>query len=126
MHKCLICIGSNHNRKENLLLAQRKLTDLFPGIHFTSEQETDPLFVKNPAKFSNQLAVFFVDQAEKEVRRNLKAIEAAAGRQPADKQQEKISLDIDLLTYDGRILKPDDLTRAYVVKGLEELKEKQL
>ena len=25
VHKCIICIGSNYNRKENLLLARRRL-----------------------------------------------------------------------------------------------------
>lgn len=109
-----------------MLLAQRTLSELFPGIRFTAEQETRPLLLKNPAMFSNQLALFFVDQPQENVRRSLKAIETAAGRRPTDAQQEKISLDIDLLAYDDRILKPDDLRREFVVKGLEELKEKQL
>ena len=39
MHSCLICIGSNYNRKENLLLARRRLTALFPSIRFTGEQD---------------------------------------------------------------------------------------
>ena len=39
MHSCLICIGSNYNRKENLLLARRRLTALFPSIRFTGQKE---------------------------------------------------------------------------------------
>ena len=84
------------------------------------------MLLKNPAMFSNQLALFFVDQPQENVRRSLKAIETAAGRRLTDAQQEKICLDIDLLTFDDRILKPDDLRREFVVKGLEELKERQL
>lgn len=61
MHSCLICIGSNYNRKENLLLARRRLTALFPSIRFTGEQETRPLFFRNPALFSNQMARFYTD-----------------------------------------------------------------
>ena len=117
MHKCIICIGSNYNRKENLLLARRRLVDLFPTIRFTSEQETRPLFFRSPALFSNQVAMFFSE---------LKAIEQSAGRRPEDKKEEKVSLDIDLLSFDDRVLKPEDLKREYVVKGLEELKYNQI
>lgn len=122
MHKCIVCIGSNYNRKENLLLARRKLTDLFPSIRFTSEQETQPLFFRSPALFSNQVALFFSEAEEERVKKELKAIEKIAGRRPEDKQKEKVCLDIDLLSFDDRVLKPDDLKREYVVKGLKELK----
>lgn len=126
MHKCLICIGSNYNRKENLLLARRKLMDLFPDICFTSEQETHPLYFKNSALFSNQLAFFCTEQAEEKLVKELKAIELSAGRCPEDKEKERICLDIDLLSYDGRILRPNDIQREFVVKGLEELKIEQI
>ena len=121
MHKCIICIGSNYNRKENLLLARRRLVDLFPTIRFTSEQETRPLFFRSPALFSNQVAMFFSEAEEERVRKELKAIEQSAGRRPEDKKEEKVSLDIDLLSFDDRVLKPEDLKREYVVKGLEEI-----
>ena len=39
-----------------------------------------------------------------------------------DKKKEKVCLDIDLLVFDDRILRPEDLQREYVRKGLEELK----
>ena len=122
MHKCIICIGSNYNRKENLFFARQKLTDLFPSIRFTSEQETQPLFFQSPALFSNQVAQFFSEAGEEKVRKELKAIEKSAGRRPEDKKEEKVCLDIDLLTFDDRVLKPEDLKREYIVKGLEELK----
>ena len=122
MHKCIICIGSNYNRKENLFFARQKLADLFPSIRFTSEQETQPLFFRSPALFSNRVAQFFSEAGEERVRKELKAIEKSAGRRPEDKKEEKVCLDIDLLAFDDRVLKPEDLKREYIVKGLEELK----
>ena len=115
MHKCIICIGSNYNRKENLLLARKRLADLFPSIRFTTERETQPLFF-------NQVALFFSEAEEEKVKKELKAIEKCAGRRPEDKKEEKVCLDIDLLSFDDRVLKPEDLKREYIVKGLEELK----
>ena len=122
MHSCLICIGSNYNRKENLLLARRRLTALFPSIRFTGEQETRPLFVRNPALFSNQVARFYTDADAERVVKELKTIEKEAGREKEDKKREKVCLDIDLLVFDNRVLKPEDLKRDYILKGLEELK----
>ena len=122
MHSCLICIGSNYNRKENLLLARRRLTALFPSIRFTGEQETRPLFFRNPALFSNQVARFYTDADAERVVKELKTIEKEAGREKEDKKREKVCLDIDLLVFDNRLLKPEDLKRDYILKGLEELK----
>lgn len=122
MHRCIICMGSNYRRKENMAFAREQLQKCFPSIRFTAEQETAPLVFRNPALFSNQLAVFFTDADEQEVISQLKEMEKSAERCPSDKLYEKICLDIDLLVFDSRVLKPDDLKRAYVVKGLEELK----
>ncbi|WP_431424260.1 2-amino-4-hydroxy-6-hydroxymethyldihydropteridine diphosphokinase [Bacteroides hominis] len=122
MHSCLICIGSNYNRKENLLLARRRLTALFPSIRFTGEQETRPLFFRNPALFSNQVARFYTDADAERVVEELKTIEKEAGREKEDKKREKVCLDIDLLVFDNRVLKPEDLKRDYILKGFEELK----
>ena len=122
MHSCLICIGSNYNRKENLLLARRRLTALFPSIRFTGEQETRPLFFRNPALFSNQVARFYTDADAERVVKELKTIEKEARREKEDKKREKVCLDIDLLVFDNRVLKPVDLKRDYILNGLEELK----
>ena len=122
MHKYIVCIGSNYNRTENLAFARQKLTEQFSPIYRAPELETEPLFFKNPALFSNQVIMFFSDKDEELVKRILKDIELASGRLPEDKKEEKVSLDIDLLSFDDRVLKPEDLKREYVVKGLEELK----
>lgn len=122
MHKCIICIGSNYNRKENLLLARKRLADLFPSIRFTTERKHNLCFSGvrhcSPIKWH----CFSPKQEEEKVKKELKAIEKCAGRRPEDKKEEKVCLDIDLLFFDDRVLKPEDLKREYIVKGLEELK----
>lgn len=118
---CLICIGSNEDREEHLLLARRELRTLFPTIRFAEEELTKPLFFRNPVLFVNQVAVFSTDAAIDEVVEQLKAIESKAGRRPEDKAEERVRLDIDLLSYDGHILKPKDMKRVYIIKGLSQL-----
>ena len=89
---CLICIGSNDHRKENLLLARQNLYALFPSIYFATEMETEPLYLKNTARFSNQVALFVTAMEKEAVVNALK-----------------------------EILKPKDLRREYIQKGVEEL-----
>lgn len=121
MSVCIICLGSNYNRRENLPLARRRLEALFPSIRFAAEQDTTPLYFKNPALFANQVALFETGQSREVIRGVLKEIERLAGRLPGDKLQEKVCLDIDLLCYGDEVLKPLDLKRAYVQEGLKEL-----
>lgn len=118
VHKYIVCIGSNYNRRENLTFARQKLTESFSSICFAPELETKPLFFKNPALFSNQVALFYSDKDEETVRKMLKNIEQRSGRRPEDKKEEKVCLDIDMLLYDNKILKPEDWQRGYIQQSL--------
>ena len=124
MNICIICIGSNYHRKENLLTARGKLQKSFPTIRFASEMETEPFNLKNTALFSNQMALFTSDLEEEYITNILKKIESEAGRHPEDKAEERICLDIDLLMYNEKCLKPEDVKRGYIQEGLKELTER--
>ena len=101
MHRYIVCIGSNYNRKENLTFARQELTESFSSICFAPELETEPLFFKNPALFSNQVVMFFSDKDEEVVRKMLKDIEQRSGRRPEDKK-----------------VKPEDWQRGYIQQSL--------
>ena len=119
-----ICIGSNERRKDNLALARKRLSELFPDIRFSAETDTQPLFFRRQALFANQVARFMSDCDVHEIILYLKSIEREAGRTSEEKKQEIVRLDIDLLSCDTRVYKPEDLKRDYIVRGLEELDEK--
>lgn len=116
-----ISIGSNEDRRENLALARRRLEELFSGIRFSKEEETKPLLFCRPELFSNQVARFTSNSGAEEVVLRLKNIEREAGRTPEDKKLEIVRLDIDLLSCDDTVYKPEDLKRDYIVRGLLQL-----
>lgn len=89
MHKYIVCIGSNYNRKENLTFARQKLTESFSSICFAPELETKPLFFKNPALFSNQVVLFYSDKDEETVRKMLKDIEQRSGRRSRIRKRKR-------------------------------------
>ena len=100
-----ISIGSNEQRKENLSLARKRLKELFPGIRFSTEEETKPLYFRRSSLFSNQVARFISNDDAVEITSCLKAIEREAGRIPEEKKQEIVRLDLDLLSCDDTVYK---------------------
>lgn len=122
MPNCIICLGSNDfEKREKLCFARKRLSELFPSVCFADECDTEPIYLTNPNWFLNQLASFYTDKEIPEVIVELKDIESKAGRTTADKALEIIKLDIDLLIYGDLVLKPEDMTRQYVIDGVRQL-----
>lgn len=117
----VISIGSNKCRRENMLLARRRLADYFADIRFSEEEETEPLFFHRQDKFMNQVACFHSDWDKEKLSACLKSIEREAGRRPEDKRNEIVRLDIDVLACDDVIYKPEDMKRDYIRRGLREI-----
>ena len=49
------------------------------------------------------------------------SVERRSGRIPEDKAQGVVKLDIDLLVFDNKILKPEDMEREYIRRGMSVL-----
>ena len=71
--------------------------------------------------FSNPVACFTSPRTVSQVRERLKKIERDHGRTPDDKARGIVKIDIDLLCYDGEVLKPQDWQRGDVCEGVAEL-----
>ena len=117
----VISIGSNERRRENMLLARRRLADYFADSCFSKEEETEPLFFHRPDKFVNQVACFHSAWDKEKLSACLKGIEREAGRRPEDKMDEIVRLDIDVLACDDVVYKPEDMKRDYIKRGLREI-----
>lgn len=123
MHTCFICLRSNYHRDINLSFARKQLKGLFPGIRFSEVIETKPLYFRNKALFSNQVAVFETELSQAVILEELKIIEHVASKLQVDKIEERVILDADLLSFDNIILKPEDMEKDYVIEGMRQLKE---
>ena len=75
----------------------------------------------SPRMFYNQVACFTTPLTASQVRECLKKIERDHGRTPDDKARGIVKIDIDLLCYDGEVLKPQDWLRVDVREGVAEL-----
>ncbi|MCD8261560.1 MAG: 2-amino-4-hydroxy-6-hydroxymethyldihydropteridine diphosphokinase [Bacteroides sp.] len=120
-HRCIICLGSNTNRKNNILVATERLRKAFPDISFSSMIESKPIGTHSKKCFLNRVAIFRTHWNPTEVKEFFTSIEQEAGRRPEDKNKEIIILGIDLVVYDKKIYKPQDITCDYLLTGIREL-----
>lgn len=114
----LLGLGANVDRERNLGRARGMLRTRFPAIRFSEPVYTAPEDFPFPEPFLNQVALLYTDEAPEEVAAALKRIERAVGRRPEDKARGRVPIDIDLLCWDGRVLRPGDMARAYVREGM--------
>ena len=119
--KCFIGLGSNAPTISNLQAAQTELRNQLPDIAFSCVLQTLPVNFDSPRPFFNQTAVCTTTLPADELRRLLKQTEQKCGRKPEDKAQGIVAIDLDLLWYDGKVLKPDDWQRNYIQQGIKEL-----
>ena len=101
--------------------ARKALNDHFPNIRFTEEMTTEAIGDRFLSPFSNQVAKMKTALSIEEIRKILKQIEKENGRLPEDKAHGIVKLDIDLLTFDEVILKPDDMKKDFVITGFSSL-----
>ena len=117
-HHCLLCMGSNTNRFTQLSDARKVLSEAFPDIHFGEHMETQAIGSGFDSPFSNLLARFTTTLSSESVHNLFKELERHSGRLPGDKAQGIVKLDIDLLTFDNKVLKPEDMKREYIRRGI--------
>ncbi|WP_158602640.1 2-amino-4-hydroxy-6-hydroxymethyldihydropteridine diphosphokinase [Proteiniphilum sp. X52] len=123
MSAILLSIGSNTFAKTNIDKAKRMLLFLFPDIVFSEPILTEPEDDKYAYLFRNVLAKANTEMSPEEVIDKIKQTERAVGRTPRDKYLGRMIIDIDLIQYDGRILRPQDYERDYVQQLLPTLSD---
>ena len=110
----ILCLGSNTDCEANLKSAASLLRAYFGSIRFSEAIYTEPIGLSDSGLFLNQVAVAGTNASLEEVRRAVKAMEKRLGRMSDSKQKGKIPIDIDLLLWNGTILKPADWEKEYV------------
>lgn len=121
MNKALISIGSNEDRENNLARCQALLASYFSDIRYSSTSVTSPYGSHYKNDFLNQLALVYTQLEEVSVYNILKQIEKEMGRSISDKEKGIVIIDIDLVIWNEKVLKPIDMERSYVRDLLSDL-----
>lgn len=118
LNKVIVGLGSNQDKEKNMAHAVKLLCDYFVSIRFSGAVYTEPVNMLNPSLFLNQVAVAFTEEEPDDIIKYFKSVEKQLGRMPEDKLKESIPIDIDLLQWNDRVLKPSDIQRSYIQSAL--------
>lgn len=113
-NQAILCLGSNWGCEANISSADDLLRGYFRSIRFSESVYTEPIGLAGSGPFLNQVAFVSTDAPLEEVRQALKTMEKQLGRRPESKEMGQIPIDIDLLLWNGEILKPADWEKDYV------------
>ncbi len=121
MNNVIVCLGSNWDKEKNIEIAGHLLRSYFISIRFSETVYTEPVEIENPSLFLNQVAVALTPDSFDKIIAVFKQMEKLLGRKPEDKSKGNIPIDIDLIQWNDRVLKPHDLQRPYVQSALNRL-----
>ncbi|SEF46213.1 2-amino-4-hydroxy-6-hydroxymethyldihydropteridinediphosphokinase [Parabacteroides chinchillae] len=118
LNRAIISLGSNKDREMNIRRATELLLQYFPSICFSEAVYTEPVACPLSSSFLNRMALVDTPLSADDLKLVFKQIEVTIGRKPDDKKQGIVPIDIDLLQWNDRVLKPEDMQREYVISLL--------
>ena len=117
MHKVLIAIGSNERQSVHVQWASERLSQLLDNIRLSSRLWTTD--VKGSGRwYMNRLAAGNTLLTVPELEQQLKQLERATGR-----DQERVTLDLDLMQYDNDRYHLNDWQRPYIQRLLPDMRD---
>lgn len=114
MHQIVICLGSNLPDRADRVLAAAEYFEslLLPGGHRSQMLVSDD-FTGLGAQYANMVLKGLCKSGLEAMIAEAARYETAGGRTPDSKSTGVMPIDVDIVIYDGRILKPQQYTRAY-------------
>jgi len=127
MNHCLLSLGSNDAPEVSLEQARKLLEQRFQSLHWGAAKKTEPIGMPAGTPwFINQVASLYTSLSSDEVRSVLKEMEKFIGQTPEAKAKGVIRIDIDLLCYNGKVLKEKEYNYPCIRSLINELLEEEI
>ncbi len=114
MNTAVLSFGSNVRDKEAILRAALSV------LQCQIEEATEPYM--DDHGYANIVAVISTESDFEELRRHTKNLETRFGRTPSSKAPADVALDIDIVIFNGKTIRPDDFNQPYFHYGYNQLK----
>ena len=118
--RVVIALGSNIGQRAAMDMALRQLGGIVAGGRSTGAVWTEPIGMQSD-RFLNCLFAGTTTMGLAELTAVTKDIERRCGRTVAEAAAGLIRMDIDILEYGGRRLRPADWERTYIKQLFEEI-----
>lgn len=120
-NQCVIGLGSNIKPKDNIQYARELLQSEFRVLGESQFIQTTPIGYKEQADFINGAVYIETELSLESLATKLKALEDALGRQRSDIKHGPRTIDLDVVTYNGKIIDPDFYERDFLKNSVLEL-----
>lgn len=125
-HRLILTLGTNTGSTTPIEMALTELSSSISILASSPTMRTPPIDFPYPSPdFLNKLLIASTTLSYEAMRCECKRIEALTGRTAMQRKAhpEVIPLDLDIIAWDGRLCKPRDFHRPYVLEGLVHLSE---
>ncbi len=120
--EAIFCLGSNcGNREENVASTLSWLSEILSDFRYSYIYAT-PDCHGGPRKYMNAVAIGLTKLQTYELEQMCKIRELACGRDATARSAGDVPIDIDLVAYDGEILREKDYHSEFFTKGFLQLK----
>lgn len=120
-NSCTIGLGSNAPERDKLIKdAIQALKQYLEQSQVSSVYEC-PASNGKDAPYLNAVIHGMTSHTQSEIVAHLKELEVQAGRTPELREKGIVPLDLDLIIFNFRILRPEDFQRTYFNIGYREL-----
>lgn len=122
MNRAIIGLASTRT-DGNILLQQaiEILTHTCISAKFSTCYLTAPVGTHSKNDYWNCIGIVESELGFETLKQHYKEMEKNAGRQPNSKQTGDVPLDIDIVVWNGEIIRPHDWEQGYFQKGLKQL-----
>ena len=124
MNHCIVLLGSNVEPYSSLPVAIEALRAVDVLLQCLPQQLTAAVGGSGKPPYMNQLVLLKTALPANGLAVRFKELEKMLGRTPEDKLAGRVIIDIDLVYFNDKLLKPFEASLPYVVEGLAELSKK--
>ncbi len=117
-HTAILCLGSNLSTPSLLWEVEKRLASIV-SIKTYGKLVTSPdVSNRSNSIYYNKVLRIETTYELDELKNVCRQLEIQSGKSKESKEQGIIPIDIDILMYDKHIIKPKDITQAYVKASL--------
>lgn len=119
--KAVLSIGSNcGTRDRNISSAVAMLQSMMEDMRISGLYET-PDVGGGSSRYMNAVAEGFTDLSIEDCTATLKKLEFSLGRDEETRKRGEVPLDIDIVIWDGKVIRPWDFRQQFFTIGYEQI-----